>query len=58
MAENFGLKNNNNNCDKHNIIGFLFVLFAIHSLTSGLYARYLPGVLVRARNVQHYLGPA
>ena len=34
------------------------VLFAIHPLTSDLYASYLPGVLVRARNMQHYLGPA
>ena len=42
----------------YNIIAFLSVLFAIHPLTSDLYASYFPGVLVRARNVQHYLGPA
>ena len=36
----------------------LHVLFAIHPLTSDMYASYLPGVLVRARSMQHYLGPA
>ena len=36
----------------------LHVLFAIHPLRSDVYASYLPGVLVRARNMQHYLGPA